>query len=182
MGTLPPERRQQFREALLDAFPTHEHLEILVADLGKNLARIAMGDTLTTVAHRLIQEAEAGGWIARLEEAAYKAQPDNPKLKAFMATAPLPSKDGDTVDTPSHVEQLVEGMTRQKLLNTLLKLNEDDLATLVGMLGLVEYHHLGGDNSRRKTLELVLWAERHNHFPDLIRAAYDLYPNLGWSV
>lgn len=94
------------------------------------------------------------------------------------STSGQPASETPTVD----LQALIAGLDRHKLLNILLRLNDTEFRMLLAILGKIEYDHLGGDNTGRKTLELVLWAERHNHFADLIRVAHNLYPNLGWKV
>lgn len=73
-------------EALLHAFPSYSELQIMLAhELDKRLNEIAPQDDLRTVVFAVLSKAESGGWLQDLFDAAYKLQPDNPKLKALKA-------------------------------------------------------------------------------------------------
>ncbi|MEI6047203.1 MAG: effector-associated domain EAD1-containing protein, partial [Chloroflexota bacterium] len=77
---------EQFREALLSAFPSHANLSQMVRiQFNKNLDVIAMGANLGEIAFNLIGVAEAEGWTDLLLRGAYEARPNNPELKAFAA-------------------------------------------------------------------------------------------------
>ncbi|GAB1543382.1 hypothetical protein NUACC21_60560 [Scytonema sp. NUACC21] len=89
---------QQFRqltEALIDAFPSQQRLTELVRfRLDKNLNAIAMGDDLQAIVFRLIQAAEAQGWVDKLIAVARESNPGNPKLfvfaQEFHLATPIP--------------------------------------------------------------------------------------------
>ena len=51
--------------------------------LSKNLEAIAMGDNLSIIAFKVIQAAQAQGWIDALIARAREANPGNPMLAAF---------------------------------------------------------------------------------------------------
>jgi len=75
---------QQLSDALLDAFPTLARLTQMVRfRLGRNLSAIALGDDLAEIAFKLIQTAEAEGWVAQLIAGARESNPGNPRLLVF---------------------------------------------------------------------------------------------------
>ena len=87
-------QRKEIHEALLDAFPTESSLEqMLLYELDKNLKRIAGSGNLQEIIFKIIQTAEAEGWIQQLIRAAYTANPGNSKLRAIaqaLKINPLP--------------------------------------------------------------------------------------------
>ncbi|MBD2775093.1 trypsin-like peptidase domain-containing protein [Iningainema sp. BLCCT55] len=69
------------RDALIDAFPSQQRLAELVRfRLDKNLNAIVMGDDLQAIVFRLIQAAEAEGWVDKLIVSARESNPGNSKL------------------------------------------------------------------------------------------------------
>jgi hypothetical protein len=86
---LSGEQRKQLQEALESAFPTKALLEQMLShELDKNLEAIAGVGSLQEIIFKIIQIAEAQGWILDLIRAAQQSNPGNPKLKAidFAAT------------------------------------------------------------------------------------------------
>ncbi len=81
---LSGQQYKQLVEALLSAFPDKSSLEqMLFFELDKNLAAIAGEGSLEDVIFKIIQRAEAEGWIKDLIRAACKTNPGNPKLQAI---------------------------------------------------------------------------------------------------
>ncbi|NEO14315.1 MULTISPECIES: effector-associated domain EAD1-containing protein [unclassified Moorena] len=75
---------QQLRDALIAAFPKPQRLaEVVRFRLDKNLNAIAMGDDLKAIVFRLIEAAEAEGWVDKLIAGARESNPGNPKLVAI---------------------------------------------------------------------------------------------------
>ncbi|MEC4885043.1 MAG: effector-associated domain EAD1-containing protein [Scytonema sp. PMC 1070.18] len=76
---------KQLTEALMSAYPSQEKLEqfLLIAFEDKNLNKIAMGDNLETIVFRLIEDANAKGWLTQLIQQAYEYNPGNPDLQKF---------------------------------------------------------------------------------------------------
>jgi nucleoside phosphorylase len=71
-------------EALLDAFPSKDELARMIQyRLSKNLEAIALGDNLAIIVFKLIQAAQAQGWLETLIARAREANPENPVLAAF---------------------------------------------------------------------------------------------------
>jgi hypothetical protein len=92
---LTGQQYKQLTEALLDAFPSLQRLTELVRfRFDKNLNAIAMGDDLKTIVFRLIQTAEAEGWIDNLIAGARESNPHNSALfvfaQEFNLATPLP--------------------------------------------------------------------------------------------
>lgn len=90
-----------FEEALIDAFRTKDELtRMLQYRLSKNLDAIAMGDGLSIVVFKLIQAAQAQGWLHTLIARAREANPGNSKLVEFCQMIGLSpqSPDSDTLE------------------------------------------------------------------------------------
>ncbi|NJM73245.1 MAG: trypsin-like peptidase domain-containing protein [Scytonema sp. RU_4_4] len=86
---------KQFTQALLDAFPEQQRLaELVKFQFGKNLNAIAMGSDLQAIIFRLIQAAEAEGWVDKLIAGARESNPGNPALfvfaQEFNLATPMP--------------------------------------------------------------------------------------------
>lgn len=83
--TLTRNQRKQLKDALISAFSTQAKLKQFVnLGLDKNLDEIALGDDLAEIVLKLIENAESYGWEAELIFAGGEANPNNPKLSAFM--------------------------------------------------------------------------------------------------
>jgi len=77
-------RCEEFRDALLDAYPTPARLtEMVRFKLERNLSDVALGDDLREVAFRLIESAETGGWTEQLIVASFEGQPNNELIQRF---------------------------------------------------------------------------------------------------
>lgn len=89
---------KKFREALLDAFPSWDDLDMMFADqLGEDLERItARPNRLDRVAFDLIRWARARSASDRLIEAARRANPDNSKLFLVAQSCGLTSTQAET--------------------------------------------------------------------------------------
>ncbi|MBW4629277.1 MAG: serine protease [Brasilonema octagenarum HA4186-MV1] len=86
---------KQFTQALIDAFPEQQRLaELVQFQFGKNLNAIAMGNDLQAIVFRLIQAAEAEGWVDKLIAGARESSPGNPALfvfaQEFNLATPMP--------------------------------------------------------------------------------------------
>ncbi|MGI2908756.1 effector-associated domain EAD1-containing protein [Tolypothrix sp. VBCCA 56010] len=92
---LTGQQHRQLTEALLDTFPEQQRLaELVKFQFGKNLNAIAMGNDLQAIVFRLIQAAEAQGWVDKLIAGARESNPGNPKLfvfaQEFNLATPMP--------------------------------------------------------------------------------------------
>ncbi len=77
---LSGQQKKQLQEAVIDAFPTMASLEQMVSHgLGKNLRAVAGEGNLQEVVFKLIQTADAQGWIKDLVRSACNINPGNPK-------------------------------------------------------------------------------------------------------
>ena len=75
---------KEVREALLDAYPDQEDLEMMVdCELDESLNAIASGKTYRQIVYKLIKWAEAQDRLEELIEKASEDNPRNPKLKAL---------------------------------------------------------------------------------------------------
>jgi hypothetical protein len=84
MIRLDGKKQAAFEEALLDAFPSKDELARMMRyRLSKNLETIAMGDNLAIIVFKVIQAAQAQGWLDALIARSREANPDNPILAAF---------------------------------------------------------------------------------------------------
>ncbi|BAZ13841.1 hypothetical protein NIES4071_56810 [Calothrix sp. NIES-4071] len=84
---LTKEQRELFHNALMDAFPTKQSLEMMLSfKLDWSLNQITTGANHEEIVFKLIQNAEAKGNVTELLEAAIKENPGNPKLNEFNST------------------------------------------------------------------------------------------------
>jgi formylglycine-generating enzyme required for sulfatase activity len=83
---LSGQQRKELQSALIDAFPTAVSLEqMLVFELNKNLRAIAGEGSLQEIIFKLIQVANAEGWIENLVRAARNSNDGNQLLKTVAA-------------------------------------------------------------------------------------------------
>ncbi|MEC4819239.1 MAG: CHAT domain-containing protein [Scytonema sp. PMC 1069.18] len=81
---LEPSQRQEFMEALMDAFRSRNDLEMMLSfQLDWRLNQIARGENYQQIVFNLIDYAEEQGKITELLEAAKTANPGNPRLRNF---------------------------------------------------------------------------------------------------
>ncbi len=81
---LSAQQLKQLRNALIDAFPKKSSLEhLLYFELARNLNAIAGDSDLQDIAFKLIQTAEAEGWVEDLVRAARDSNPGNSQLQAI---------------------------------------------------------------------------------------------------
>ena len=95
-------QRKQLRDALLSAFPKHEHLEMMVSDgMGEYLAAITGSSNLRYATYELICWAQAQGRLEELILAARKENSRNSKLQSIAQQFVLDKdhKDGLTSDS-----------------------------------------------------------------------------------
>lgn len=98
---LSGQQRRQLNDALIRAFPKKSSLEQMLSfELDKNLAVIAGGDALGAIVFRLIEAAEAEGWVEELIIAARKENPGNITLKC-IAEELLSNSCAETEDVSS---------------------------------------------------------------------------------
>ena len=75
-------QRKQLKDALIDAFPNKAKLDqMFFYELDKNLDAIAGEGCLEDIVFKIIQTAEAQGWMKDLINAAEKSNNNNLKLK-----------------------------------------------------------------------------------------------------
>ncbi|KYC35638.1 hypothetical protein WA1_07420 [Scytonema hofmannii PCC 7110] len=92
-------QKKQFGEALIDAFPRKNDLEMMLSyELDWNLNQIVCGSNYKEIVFELIQWAEARGKIKELLQTAKKANPGNPQLQNFSLSS------ADNLDTTTHSE------------------------------------------------------------------------------
>ncbi|MCW5319486.1 hypothetical protein GTQ43_39840 [Nostoc sp. KVJ3] len=97
--TFSGQQRRQLKEALISAFPTRSSLEqMLSLELEKNLEAIAGGSNLQDIVFRLIQMAEAEGWLNDLIHAAQNYNPGNQALRDFTEAYITSNSDSLTAD------------------------------------------------------------------------------------
>ncbi|MBD2208236.1 CHAT domain-containing protein, partial [Calothrix sp. FACHB-1219] len=81
---LSGQKRKELQLALIDAFPNMASLEQMLAfELDKSLRAIAGEGSLQDIVYKLIQTAEAQGWVEDLVRGARESNPGNPKLRAI---------------------------------------------------------------------------------------------------
>lgn len=88
-GTLTGPRYERFVRALMKAYPNKGSLaRMLEYRLQLQLEELVFGDSLEDLCFNLVKQANAGGWTAKLINAAIASQPGNPQLLAFFADRP----------------------------------------------------------------------------------------------
>jgi hypothetical protein len=86
-------QRREFSEALMDAFPRENNLEMMLSyELDWTLAQIAGGDNYQNIVFNLIKYAESQGEVKKLLEAAKRSNPGNPKLDNFYKSITVKKK------------------------------------------------------------------------------------------
>src|SRR5688572_15244633 len=118
--TLTGSQYERLTEAIVSAFPSYNVLDMMAQfRLEKGLNSIAgPNERLDVVVFRLIQEAQAGGWLARLVLGARHSQPGNPNLFAIAQELGLAAnlslqKEGRPVPaTGGQFEQVIRSTNR----------------------------------------------------------------------
>jgi hypothetical protein len=90
VGVFSPEHRKALHEALKTAFPSYDELEVMLR-LHVNavqLADIVPPAPLGVAVFKVLQAAEAQGWLPALIHGAREANPGNPQLQAVAAAIP----------------------------------------------------------------------------------------------
>ncbi len=97
MLRLTGSQQSDLENALVDAFPSKDELgRMLRYRLSKNLEAVAMGDSLSIIAFKLIQAAQAEGWIHTLIARAREANPGNALLVEFCQSIGLSPQSPET--------------------------------------------------------------------------------------
>jgi formylglycine-generating enzyme required for sulfatase activity len=113
--SLSGEQYQRLEEALLHAFRDKLSLRrMLKQGLDKNLNEIAGGDDLQNIVFKLIDKADAEGWVPDLINAGLKSIPKS-KLLQDIAAELLPNDPNLTVISPLH-KPLAKLTQQQKIL------------------------------------------------------------------
>ena len=87
--TLSGQERKELQLALIDAFPNTASLEQMLSfELDKSLRAIAGEGSLQDIVFKLIQTANAQGWVEDLVRAAYNSNPGNSRLRAIAEGLP----------------------------------------------------------------------------------------------
>jgi len=82
--SLSGQQVKQLQDAMIDAFINKASLEqMLLFQLNKNLREIAGEGSLKDIVFKLIQTANAEGWVEDLIRAAAEFNPGNQKLRAI---------------------------------------------------------------------------------------------------
>ena len=90
--SLSGQQRKNLQLALIDAFPNKASLEQMLSfELDKNLNKIAPDSNLQDIIFKLIQKAEAEGWVENLVHAACKYNPGNLNLQTIAQELLSPS-------------------------------------------------------------------------------------------
>ncbi|SRR5579883_1116896 len=130
---LSGQQRKQLQSALIDAFPTTASLEQMLAfGLDKNLRAIAGEGSLQDIIFKLIQVANAEGWVEDLVRAARDSNPGNPQLKAIAEGLPnsgaetplsIPQKPTHQVQTILILAAIPKGLRLDTEISPLLSLS-----------------------------------------------------------
>lgn len=110
---------KQLTEALIDAFPSQQKLtEVVKFRFEKNLNAIAMGDDLQAIVFRLIQAAEAEGWVDKLIAGVRESNPGNPALFVFAQEINLATLMPPQLSAKGALEKII------KKNNSFINVNE----------------------------------------------------------
>ncbi|MBR8834453.1 MAG: NACHT domain-containing protein [Stigonema ocellatum SAG 48.90 = DSM 106950] len=108
---LSGQQRKQLQSALIDAFPTTASLEQMLAfGLDQNLRAIAGEGSLQDIVFKLIQAANAEGWVEDLVRAACDSNPGNPQLRMTAEGLPnsAPETPANIPQKQTHIDALVQ--------------------------------------------------------------------------
>jgi len=109
MPTPTPQQYKKLRDALISAFPEKSRLEqMLYFQLGRNLNEITRDSDLQDITFKLIQVAEAEGWLLDLVSAARKENPRNSQLEVIASTLLSPSTTSASTSAPTAQSQPIQ--------------------------------------------------------------------------
>lgn len=113
---LSGQQRKELQLALIAAFPNTASLEQMLSfELDKNLRAIAGEGSLQDIVFKLIQTAEAQGWVEDLVRAACDSNPGNPRLSA-IARGLLPNHNPETSSVSSPKITQIQSNQQHKIL------------------------------------------------------------------
>ena len=102
MPTPTPQQRKKLRDALISAFPEKSSLEqLLDFELDRKVNQITQDSNLQTVVYKLIERAQAEGWLVELVRAARKENPGNSELAAIALELLSPETSSIPKSSPS---------------------------------------------------------------------------------
>jgi Effector-associated domain 1/CHAT domain len=167
---LSSQQRRELHNALIDAFPDTTSLERMLSfELDKSLRVIAGEGSLQDIVFKLIQAANAQGWVEDLVRAAYNSNPGNSRLQA-IAEELLPNH---APKTPSNISQKQNHQSQKILIlaanpkgTTPLRLDEEVREIDAGLRRAM--------HRDRFVLEQK-WAVRPR---DIQRAMLDIHPSI----
>ncbi|NES43139.1 MAG: trypsin-like peptidase domain-containing protein [Moorea sp. SIO2C4] len=134
---------QQLTDALFEAFPSKSRLaELVEYKFSKNLDAISMGNDLKEIVFKLIQAAEAEGWVNKLIAGARESNPGNPALFTFAQEFNVGIVMPPQLSARGRLERLI------KKTNSFLDVNlwREKLGQIEGQVCRVEVTN--NDNSR----------------------------------
>ncbi len=104
MSPLDSPTKQDLLDLLLDCFPRPEDMEMLLElRLDKNYAALAHTGSYETDLFRVLQAADAQGWLEDLLQAACEARPSRQDLQATVAA--YLAQQNQLVETPDRISQ-----------------------------------------------------------------------------
>ncbi|MBD2341518.1 CHAT domain-containing protein [Calothrix sp. FACHB-156] len=117
--SLTGQQRKQLQEALIDAFLNTSSLEQMLAfELDKNLRAIVGEGSLQDVVFKLIQTANAEGWVKDLLRGARNSNPGNQKLRAIAEGIVLNQSDETSSVPLSNIPQKQTNQQQKILILT----------------------------------------------------------------
>jgi hypothetical protein len=182
----------QLNEALVAAFDKPDLERMLRVEMDVSLDHVVSADGMNTLVFSLIRWAERFGRVEELIRSAFRSNPNNPELRAFVEQFgpaqpgdPEPTGDAAPVATskvvaPVSLKQLREVIVANFSESDLQVLCADiqDALMLAGTPLLLNLDIVGGTDKRAKVLNLVEYLKNRQLLPYLVDAGRDARPGL----
>ena len=170
------DRQQALQQALLSAFATAAELEqMLYFGMDVRLAQIATGN-LSEQVFAVIKYADTRGQLERLLQAAVKANPDNPELRAFVAmpaelSAPVQPVGATqaSVDKRALRTAMLDSFSLEELDILCGDLGEQYLSPPLGQ-GALSLEDLAGTTKQAKIVSMIQYFEHRGLLDVLVSA------------
>jgi hypothetical protein len=159
---------EKLHAALLSAFDEPGLQRMVAFGMNKNLAAITSRGALSEIIFQLIQWADREGCLDELIDAAARANPGNPALKAFVGSyRQAPSPAAARAPSPVPAAPPARAVDTRALREFIVaRFSESDLAILCADL---EDDLLKAGQPQRIDLEIVGGSDKHGKVLNLIR-------------
>ncbi len=104
---------EQFRDLIVEVFTLPEFDQLLRFHLGKKRENVALGDDFKEIAFKVIDEADAEGWLAQLIQAVQEERARHTELQAFLKQLELPASQPPAL--PGRLQRLGDFLQNRRL-------------------------------------------------------------------